>query len=151
MVFRHGLHSFNIKRSYILAKEAGGSEQEVELRILRVTRWVEGVVQVLLSLIRWVAIVLIARYGYLSIASLAGQNTLADIGINLLSNIKVSVALAGAAGVGGLIYGERQRKLRKNTVERLQGRIRELETEIDPNRSSSNLTHRGDTRPEDTI
>ena len=132
-----------------MAKNGGRSEKEIELRILRITRLVEGVVQISSNLFRWGAIVLIARYGYLSIESLAGQNTLADIGINFLSNIKVSVALAGAAGAGGLIYGERQRKLRKNTVERLQGRIRELETKIDPNRSTSDLTHRGDTRPED--
>lgn len=134
-----------------MAKQDGGSGNEFETRILWTTRLVEGVGQVLSSLIRWGAIVLIARYAYLSIASLAGQNTLADIGINFLSNIKVSGALAGATGVGGLIYGERQRKLRKNTIERLQGRIRELETEIDPNRSTSNLTHRGDTRPDDKI
>ena len=134
-----------------MAKEGGRSEKEADLRILWTTRLVEGVGQVLSSLIRWGAIVLIARYGYLSIASLAGQNTLADIGIDLLSNIKVSVALSWVAGAGGLAYGVRQKKVRKDTVERLQGRIKELETGIDPNRSTSNLTHRGDTRPEDKI
>ncbi len=134
-----------------MAKNRVRSEKEIELRILRITRLVEGVVQISSNLFRWGAIVLIARYGYLSIESLAGQNTLADIGINFLSNIKVSVALAGVAGAGGLIYGERQRKLRKSTTERLQGRIRDLETEIDPDRSTSNLTPHGETRPEDKI
>ena len=134
-----------------MAKNDGRSENELQLRVLRLTRFAEGTVQVLSSLIRWGAIVLIVRYGYLSIVSLAGQNTLADIGINFLSNINVSIAVAWTAGVGGLAYGARQKKLRKNTVERLQGRIQELETEIDPNRSTSNLTHRGDTRPEDKI
>ena len=71
----------------ILAKNGGKSEKEIEPRILWTTRLVEGVGQVLSNLIRWGAIVLIARYGYLSIASLAGQNTLADIGINFLSRV----------------------------------------------------------------
>lgn len=134
-----------------MAKESGRSEKEVELRIFKITRLVEGVVQISSNLFRWGGIVLISRYAYLTVESLAGQNTLADIGINFLSDIKVSVGLAWGACAGGIIYGERQRKLRKNTVERLQGRIRDLETEIDPDRSTSNLTHRGDTRPEDKI
>lgn len=134
-----------------MAKKKSRAQLEAELRVLRKSRFAEGTVQVLLSLIRWSAIILIARYGYLSIEALAGKSTLADIGINFLSDIKVSVAIAWGVGVGGAIYGLKQRKLRRDTVERLQERIQTLEAEKDPARTSSQLTKRGDTRPEDRI
>lgn len=66
-----------------------------------------------------------------------------------LSNIKFSQVAAWVFGCGGVIYGRTQHRLRKNTVKFFQGRIRDLETGIDPDRSSSELTIDGDTRPED--
>ncbi len=132
------------------AKKSKG-QLEAELKVLRQSRNSEGVVQVLISLFRWVGIVLIVRYAYLGIEALAGKSTLADIGVNFLTDINVSVALAWAAGFGGMVYGIKQRELRKDTIERLVGRIKQLEDEVDPNRTSSNLTKRGDTRPEDRV
>lgn len=134
-----------------MANKKSKAQLEAELKVLRQSRFAEGTVQVLLSLIRWGALIFIARYGYLSIESLAGKSTLADIGINFLSDIKVSVAIAWSTGFGGVIYGLSQRKLRRDTVERLQERIQVLEAEKDPARTSSKLTKRGDTRPEDRI
>ncbi|HFD32861.1 MAG TPA: hypothetical protein ENJ28_09180 [Gammaproteobacteria bacterium] len=134
-----------------MARKKSKAQLEAELRLLRKSRFTEGTVQVLLSLIRWGAIILVARYGYLSIEVLSGKNTLADIGINFLSNIKISVAFSWFVGVGGAVYGLSQRKLRRDTVERLQGRIQMLEKELDPARTSSRLTKRGDTRPEDKL
>jgi len=40
-------------------------------------------------------------------------------------------------------------KLKKDAIERMAGRIKELETKMDPGRSSSRLTPRGETRSED--
>jgi hypothetical protein len=99
--------------------------------------------------IRWPAACVIAFFGYLSIRALAGQHTVADIGIRVLGNLQVSEAVAWIFGGSGIVYGWRQRKLRRDKVERLQGRVRALETERDPNRSSSGLTPRGETHPED--
>lgn len=127
------------------------AQLEAELSMLRRSRFSEGTVQVLLSAIRWGAIILIARYSYLSIDALAGKSTLADIGINFLSEIKVSIALAWAAGIGGAAYGLSQKKLRRDTVERLQERIKMLELGYNPERTSSRLTVRGDTRLEDKL
>ena len=79
------------------AKKSKG-QLEAELKVLRQSRNSEGVVQVLISLFRWVGIVLIVRYAYLGIEALAGKSTLADIGVNFLTDINVSVALAWAAG-----------------------------------------------------
>jgi uncharacterized membrane protein len=134
-----------------LAKGKTREQLESELRVLKKARFSEGSVQIALSLIRWGAIVLIARYVYLSISTLSGHSTFADIGINFLASVHISVAIAWGASVGGVLYGVNQRKLRKDTVEHFHGRIKELETMIDPSRSTSNLTPRGDTRPEDKL
>jgi hypothetical protein len=45
----------------------------------------------------------------------------------------------------------RERKLRHEVTERLQGRITELESRLDPQRSSSELTTRGTTNPRDRL
>ena len=106
---------------------------------------------VLQSLIKWGVILGIARYGYLSVEALAGQTTLADIGIDFLGKVEVTVALAWSFGGAGCIYGWYQRKLRRDTVQRLQKRIQYLESNMDKMRSSSKLTARGDSRPEDVV
>jgi len=108
-----------------------------------------GITSAFAALIRWAGVVLIARYGYLTVHDLAGQATTADIGIKLLTDVKISEALAWLLAGGGILYGRQQRKLRKDTVERLQERNRNLERTIDPKRTSSDLTPRGETRPED--
>ena len=50
-----------------------------------------------------------------------------------------------------LIYGVLQRKLRRDAIQRLHGRVEALEKERDPSRTSSTLTSRGDTRREDRL
>ena len=86
--------------------------------------------------------------GYLSIASLAGKHTIADIVISFLGNITVSKGVAYIFGAGGTAYGVYQRKLRRDFIERHSARDRELELQHDPSRSSSHLTPRGETPKE---
>lgn len=52
-------------------------------------------------------------------------------------------------GIAGIMYGIKQSKLRKDTIERLQGSNKALELKVDPGRSSSKLTKRGETREGD--
>ena len=86
---------------------------------------------------------------YLSIDALAGRSTSASFNMGLFGTVEVSVALSWTVALIGTAYGIQQRKLRRDTVERLQTRNIELEKKIDQKRSSSKLTARGDTRPED--
>ena len=81
--------------------------------------------------------------------SLAGKTTFADIGINFLADIRVSETLAWIFGGSCAAYGWHQRALRKKTVERLQQRVVKFESEKDSGRTSSQLTTRGSTNPED--
>lgn len=132
-----------------MTKKTSKADLEAELRVLKRGRSTDGIVLVCLNLIRWGALWGISYNAYLSIESLSGKYTLADIGVNFLSQMDVSITLAWGAGLMAVVYGLKQRKLRKDTIERMQLRVHQLETKIDPNRSSSNLTSRGDTRPED--
>lgn len=132
-------------------KKKTRADLEAELKSLRNARLSEGFVSVAKDIVRYGTLVLIVRYVYLSIDSLAGRQTLADVGFTILGNVNVSVVIAWGAGAAGLAYGWQQRKLRRDTIEYLQRRNIELESELDPNRTSSSLTPRGDTRPEDQL
>ncbi len=66
-----------------------------------------------------------------------------------MGDFKVSEGLSYLFGVGGFGYGMRERKLRRETIERLSKRITDLEKLVDPSRTSSHLTVRGTTNPED--
>lgn len=88
---------------------------------------------------------------YRSVEAVAGQTTAADIGIRFLSDIRVSESLAWLFGGGGILFGWRQRSLRRDVIERLSPRQQELEKGIDPHRTSSKLTARGETNPEDKL
>jgi hypothetical protein len=97
----------------------------------------------------WGCLLGIAVFAYLAIRSLAGTHTLADIGIGLKSGTKLADVIGWLTGLAGIGYGHRERKLRRDTIERLAARNRELEQLIDPSRTSSKLMPRGTTRPED--
>jgi hypothetical protein len=103
-------------------------------------------VRVLLICLAVVGIVYLLGH---AVETLAGKETEANIFVNLLGKLEISFVLSWIVGGAGLAYGLSQKKLRKSTVERLQKRIKELEADIDPTRTSSKLTPSGDTNPED--
>ena len=79
----------------------------------------------------------------------AGQSTLANVAISVVTGVRIEAAISYAIGGGGILYGLRQRQLRQRNIERLTARILVLERQNDPYRSSSGLTPRGTTRPSD--
>lgn len=105
--------------------------------------------QTIRTLIIVAGVCFMAWCGRLIAADLAGQITSANIALNVLGSLEVSVTLAWLAGGGGVAYGVSQNRLRKRTVKRLSSRLQELETHVDPRRSTSALSSNGDTNPED--
>jgi hypothetical protein len=99
------------------------------------------------AFIRWGA----ACFGfwclYLAIDSVAGKTTAFTVGMSVLWDFRLVFAfsLAGATTAWAIA----ERKLRQRKVESMQGRIRELETTIDPRRTTSGLTSAGRTNPRD--
>lgn len=103
-------------------------------------------------------------FAWLMVRELAGRSTNVDADVRtsvdvssqtlaewfaILSQSRIMGALAIAVGVGGILYGRAQAKLRKDDVEHLQDAKIKYEKGRDPGRTSSKLTTRGETRPED--
>lgn len=128
-----------------------------ENRYLRKGKTAESIASVLNNGIRWIGITATTYFVFKSIKVLAGKETYADINVSaILATPKalnllpwILPALGFVVGICGIVYGVNQKKLRQDTVERLQGRIKDLEKTLDPKRTSSGLTQRGQTRLED--
>jgi len=97
----------------------------------------------------WGCLVAIFVLLYLGVSRLAGQTTFAQIGMSFIGDIRVSDAVAYVFGGSGFFYGLNERRLRHKKTERLAAHAQELEKIIDPKRTSSGLTPKGTTRPED--
>ncbi len=91
---------------------------------------------------------------YLSIKELAGTTTAVHLDSNshiflhLLSKIGAERIIYWSICLGAILYGWLQRRLRYKKTENLQGRIKSLELQLDPNRTSSGLTPKGETPKE---
>jgi len=96
---------------------------------------------------RMLAVVGVAYFAKDMIVSLAGQNTFVALKLAFLADFKValSVVMTGVATFWAFL----ERWLRHRKVEYLQGRIKELESSIDPNRTTSGSTPAGKTHPKD--
>jgi len=100
--------------------------------------------------IKWAGILGAAYIAKEAIIAFAGKSSslLVQMAFSLFANLNftVSITLTGCAKLWAL----RERRLRRRKVEQMQDRIRELETRIDPRRSSSGLLRDGKTNPADT-
>lgn len=110
---------------------------------------IDSVTTVVRDALKWAAIVLIARYGYYTIAVLAGRSTFADIVVRFLANVKVSDGILYLLTGGSICYGVGQRYLRRRHIKRVVPAKNRLERMLDANRSSSGLTPKGTTQPRD--
>ena len=94
-------------------------------------------------------LVLVVYFGvFRPIHELAGRNTAAMFGAALIADIRPTELVSYVIGLLGWFFGLNAQRLKRNTIDRLAGRIVELERERDPNRTSSGLTKRGQTPPE---
>ena len=80
---------------------------------------------------------------------LSGKETDATIVLKLLADIKISRTLPYLFGIGCLVIAMLTERLRRETIGYMSKRISELEKRLDLRRSSSRLTEKGATRPED--
>jgi hypothetical protein len=122
---------------------------EAELRYRLHCKIVDMIGASIHTIVPSMAAVFIAYFFYRSVSSLSGAYTFAQIGVSFLGNFKVSEAAAYLFGCGGVAYGIKRKKLHGDNVERTARRLSELEQRIDPKRTSSRLTPRGETHPQD--
>jgi hypothetical protein len=126
------IHDVRLKRVEFWIVVANGT-----FELLRPAVWFAG-----LSSVSYFLVALPIYYA-------AGKKTDVNFFYQAIVNARLDLAasLAAAALFGGL--WQRERRLKRNDVRRLHGRIKELETLLDPARTSSGLTETGDT-PRDT-
>ena len=136
---------------------------EWQYETYKITKITDGITKVLNTLIQYGSVVFIFRYIYLSINSLAGRETFANIKVDwktVIDIIKESgdlspflywgiIIFSVLTLFGSIIYGWNQRSLRISNIERMESHIRYLEKIIDRDRSSSRLTPQGTTSPKD--
>jgi hypothetical protein len=120
-----------------------------ELRFRLKFRIVDMIGSIIHTIVPWGCAVLIAWFFERSVVSLAGQYTFAQIGVGFLGDFRISDSFAYIFGAGGIAYGIKRRKLYQDNIERTAQRIADYEKRLDERRSSSRLTPRGKTRPED--
>jgi hypothetical protein len=80
---------------------------------------------------------------------LSGKQTLLNVTMLLVAHLKLSEKISYALGLAGILYGYRQRRLRRIVIENMSEHQRRLELSLDPRRTSSKITSKGTTRPDD--
>lgn len=132
-----------------MARKKSRGELEAEIKFLRSSDQAALLATITRELIRWSGLAFIVYQGQQIVATLAGETTTANIGINFVTDIRISEAVAWIFGGSGILYGLSRERLRRNTIAKISERNKQLEEIIDPKRTSSHLTERGETRPED--
>jgi hypothetical protein len=103
------------------------------------------------TVVRGVCWVAAAYFGFGAIGQFAGESTDVNFALSLVISALFELKFVIAIALTGMAcaWAAAERVLRHRKVEKLQGRIRELETAIDPERSTSGLTTKGQTNPID--
>lgn len=134
-----------------MAKQKTPTELRAENRLLRRGHISTSIASVLNTACKYGFLAYAARQIYLSIDSLAGETTLATFIVEFFGNVSVNKWLAYTFGGGGIVYGWFERRARRKNLKRLGPRNKQLEAAIDPNRSSSKLTDKGDPPPKGEV
>jgi hypothetical protein len=92
-----------------------------------------------------------AYFGYLAIVALAGQQTDARFALSYFTSGDNDYGLPWLVALVVIVLAFGERKLRLRKTRYLQGRIRELEQRVDPNRTSSGLLEDGSSNPKDDL
>lgn len=100
--------------------------------------------QVRRTAIRTVGAVACVGFAYLAIASMAGTTTIADFGLKIAANLRLSVLLAWGTTAAAIAWGSWERHLRQRTAREMAARINSLEKRLDPDRTSSGLNPQDD-------
>jgi hypothetical protein len=130
-----------------MATPPAGKEAELEYR-LRYKR-LDALVIISKSAIKYGFFAFCAYYAFRAIEVLAGKTTVSSIVFSILANFTVRETIYIILAGGGIIYGIGEREMRRRNIRRITDEKNALERILDANRSSSELTTRGTTKPED--
>lgn len=95
------------------------------------------------------AAIVLGKYARDVLIAFAGKETAANLALSLIVKLQADRWFAYLFGAAGAGYGVVERQLRRRNIKRLTARTEELEKRLHPARTSSGLTPKGKTRPED--
>lgn len=121
------------------------SPTEVRATTIPSGHWIQTVMTLLQDAIKWTALVVITYVVTDSMKALAGKTTVTNVSVNVGTDLLGGLTWAGVLKHGLPIvtimvlmgWGWQERRLRRQTLIRLQNRIRSLERILDPDRSSA--------------
>jgi hypothetical protein len=122
---------------------------EPELRYRLKLKRTEQFGTALYGLIKWGSIAFIAYQTRMAAVAFAGENTAATLALSIIGDIKTTHGIYITISGLSVVFGLRERHLRRLNSKNMGGHIERLEKLIDPNRTSSGITKSGTTRPED--
>jgi hypothetical protein len=97
-----------------------------------------------------VAVAVVAGYYIRDIVrDLARKQTDASLVVKMMLGLSADRWIAYAVGVAGTAFGLKERRLKRRDIKRLSRRTNDLESRLDPNRTSSELLPDGRTREDD--
>lgn len=100
--------------------------------------------QVRRTAIRTVGAVACVGFAYLAIASIAGTTTIADFGLSIAANLRLSIVLAWGTTAAAIGWASWERYTRHRTTREMAAHIDSLEKRLDPDRTSSGLNPQDD-------
>ncbi len=125
--------------------KAAKSETDKQRNVALWFRLIEAGQWLLTTLIVSAAVVLSVYFGvYLPIKVGAGETTTIKYGLEWITLLKLDVILPIGVGVGGCVYGWRQRSLRMKERRLKDAQIKDYQMRIDPTRTSSGLDVSGE-------
>ena len=146
-------------------KKKTRAELAAENKVLKWHGFGTNVTKIIHDLIKYGVLAFLIYTAGDAVHSLAGKKTDADIKLKADASLSLSgndgktdegfspyflPGLFGLIfGILGIVYGRKQERLRKDVIEKFQGYKKDQELLIDPRRSSSRITKRGETRPDD--
>lgn len=127
------------------------NKEILDYRRHRTVVWSITITKIFKYLTAATATIIPCWFVFLSIDSLAGLDTDADIDVvfDVIKNTSVRGVIFMCIGIGGVAYGLGERIVRIRKVLRLTKRIKVLEETVDKGRQSSRLNRTGSTRRED--
>jgi hypothetical protein len=123
----------------------------LELQLQRTVTWSTAITKICKYFFSATATVAIFWFIFLSIDSLAGDETSATINVvfDVLKNRSIATFAPWGFGAGGIAYGWLQHRIRIAKVARLSEQNKLLERKLDKGRQSSRLNQEGSARRED--
>ena len=125
------------------------TEQEMYYNFNKTSLAWRSISKIFSSITRFGAVCFCVYWFTDAIKAFAGNETDANILMDILFDLRANQWIGFIFGGGGLIYGAIRNKQLKNTRKTMGDHIRKLEKKFDPERESSRLNKYGETHEDD--